>query len=111
MDVGSLTNSPEWRGCLSWGGARRTSEPRHAVADVFGGGVHGPKPYEFIGFGDIHGPKPYEFIGLGDIHGPKPYEFIASRGMDSIGDESERVAHGAGHRSSQLYWGRFLFLF
>ena len=27
----------------------------------------GPKPYEFIGFGDIHGPKPYEFIGFGDM--------------------------------------------
>jgi hypothetical protein len=40
------------------------------------GDIHGPKPYEFIGFGDIHGPKPYEFIGFGDIHGPKPYEFI-----------------------------------
>ena len=26
----------------------------------------GPKPYEFMGFGDIHGPKPYEFIGFGD---------------------------------------------
>ena len=38
--------------------------------------IYGPKPYEFIGFGDIHGPKPYEFIGFGDIHGPKPYEFI-----------------------------------
>ena len=36
----------------------------------------GPKPYEFIRFGDIHGPKPYEFIGFGDLHGPKPYEFI-----------------------------------
>ncbi len=36
----------------------------------------GPKPYEFIGFGDLHGPKPYEFIRFGDLHGPKPYEFI-----------------------------------
>ncbi len=24
--------------------------------------MHGPKPYEFIGFGDIHGPKTYEFV-------------------------------------------------
>ncbi len=24
-------------------------------------GIDGPKPYEFIGFGDIDGPKPYEF--------------------------------------------------
>ncbi len=29
------------------------------------GSIHGPKPYEFIGFGSIHGPKPYEFIGFG----------------------------------------------
>ncbi len=31
--------------------------------------TQGPKPYEFLGFGDIHGPKPYEFLGFGDIHG------------------------------------------
>ncbi len=46
---------------------------------------HGPKPCEFIGFGDIHGPKPYELIGFGDIHGPKPYEFI---GFGDIEDPS-----------------------
>ena len=38
--------------------------------------IHGPKPYEFIGFGSIHCPKPYEFIRFGSIHGPKPSEFI-----------------------------------
>ncbi len=37
---------------------------------------HGPKPYEFIGFGALHGSKPYEFIRFGALHGPKPYEFI-----------------------------------
>ncbi len=42
----------------------------------------GPKPYEFIGFGDIEGPKPYEFIGLGDIHDPKLYEFIRLGDID-----------------------------
>ncbi len=36
-------------------------------------GVYGPKPYEFIGFGDIYGPKPYEFIRFGDIYmAPNP---------------------------------------
>ena len=40
------------------------------------GDIHGPKPYKFMGFDDIHGPKPYEFIGFGDIHDPKPYKFI-----------------------------------
>ncbi len=49
-------------------GAQETAE-RH-------GDIHGPKPYNFIGFGDIHGPKRYEFIGFGAIHGPKPYKFI-----------------------------------
>ncbi len=38
--------------------------------------MRGPKPYEFIRFGDIRGPKPYEFIGFGDLPGPKLYEFI-----------------------------------
>ncbi len=33
------------------------------------GDIHGPKPYEFIGFGDLHGPKPCELIGFGDLHG------------------------------------------
>ncbi len=33
---------------------------------------------------DIHGPKPYEFIGFGDIHGPKPYKFMASTGLLSV---------------------------
>ncbi len=37
---------------------------------------HGPKAYEFIGFGGIHGPRPYKFVGFGDIHGPRPYKFI-----------------------------------
>ncbi len=40
------------------------------------GQKQGPRPCEFIGFGDLHGPKPYEFIGFGDLHGPKPYAFI-----------------------------------
>ena len=48
-----------------------------------------PKPYEFTWFGDIHGPKPYDCIGfgllgagpwqakqaVGGLLGPKPYEF------------------------------------
>ncbi len=38
--------------------------------------IYGPKPYEFIGFGDIYGPKPYKFMRFGDIYGPKPYGFI-----------------------------------
>ncbi len=29
----------------------------------------GPKPYNFIWFGEIHGPEPFKFIGFGDIHG------------------------------------------
>ncbi len=37
---------------------------------------HGPKPYEFIGFGDIQGPKPYEFIGFGAMDVAKTYDFI-----------------------------------
>ncbi len=40
------------------------------------GGIHGPKPYKFIRFGDIHGPKPYKFIGFGDMDVTRPYNFI-----------------------------------
>ncbi len=29
------------------------------------GGVYGPKPYKFTGFGDIYGPKLYKFIRFG----------------------------------------------
>ncbi len=35
-------------------------------------GIHGPKPYKFIGFGDIHGPKPYKCIGFGTLWGVHP---------------------------------------
>ncbi len=44
-----------------------------ALLGQVSGDMHGPKPYELIGFGDMHGPKPYELIGFGDMHGPKPY--------------------------------------
>ncbi len=39
-------------------------------------GIHGPKPYEFIGFGAVEVTKPYEFIGFGAMDVTKPYEFM-----------------------------------
>ncbi len=40
----------------------------------------GPKPYEFMGFGDLHGPKPYEFIGFGDTKRQRTGVLFFTRG-------------------------------
>ncbi len=61
----------------------------------------GPKPYEFIGFGDIHGPKPYKFIGFGDIHGPSGRRVPARRTPRSSGSVRRGAAAGLGADGDQ----------
>ena len=39
-------------------------------------GIHGPKPYKFIGFGAMDVTKPYKFIGFGAMDVTKPYNSI-----------------------------------
>ncbi len=46
------------------------------------GNIHGPKPYEFMGFGAMGVTKPYKFIWFGNIHGPKSYEL---KGFGAMG--------------------------
>ncbi len=71
--------------------------------------MHGPKPYELIGFGDMRGPTPYELIGFGDMRGPKPYKFIGFDGPRKEKEEQRRdLRRRRGEAAPRVtgVWGR-----